>query len=140
MENKVAPLTEYEGIVFKRPIKREEDQALVKYYIMMGRDLQDTVDEFYDKFTKKQIIGKLVAYGVYVKQDEEFKVRIVTPTKKDYIERLEKMLGVSGLEGLMGAKKETLEDLVKAIQKLFPDPLDEYAKTLAPEQETIENN
>ena len=120
MENKVTGLTEFAGITFKRSIVKEGDVAIVKHYITCGKDLNDTVKTF-PELTKKQIIGKLVAYGVYEKQEEVQKPKTTAPQKKDYLNRIEQALGVTNMEGLLGATKEALKELTRAIENLVAE-------------------
>jgi len=76
-------LTEFNGITFKIPVTKEEDIAIVKNYIENGNNLNITVEAF-PELTKRQIIGKLVAYGAYIKQEEPQKPKTTAPSKKDY--------------------------------------------------------
>lgn len=120
MENKVTGLTEFAGITFKRPIVKEGDVAIVKNYIENGNNLNITVEAF-PELTKKQIIGKLVAYGAYVKQEDPQKPKTTAPSKKDYIRRIENALGITEMDGLLGATKEALMDLAWAVEELVAD-------------------
>lgn len=128
MSEKTILLKDYKGITFRHPVKTVEDQALVRHYIDNEFN-NDLTFEFMNQeygWSKRKFIGKLVAFGIY-KKDEVKKTekKDKAPGKKELIADLEELLGLDDLSGLLPAKREALMQVINVVRQLKDEEVKE---------------
>lgn len=100
----------------EKATKQQINEKIKTIYEQTNFNLDETLKECLKQGlvnSKKQLIGKLVYMKIYKKAEKQEKTNPKRITKKDMINEIEKISGISDLFGLLEAKKETLENLLK---------------------------
>lgn len=90
---------------------------ITEMYEEMGNDGMDQIAEAVGR-SVRSVRSKLVTLGVYVKQDQPVKVaKREGPTKKELLNTLEDLVPFE-VDGLMGATKAAIEELIAFAQSV----------------------